>query len=296
MNRGFTLIFMLLLYSCVFSQADLERMLDAEKAFLQAASENGIRSAFLQVLADDSIIFRPNAVKGKEFWKTREDSSALLLVRKSLYSDIASNGMLGYTTGNWRIFQKDKSESQAEFGQYVTIWEKRAGGKFFASLDIGITHEKLLFSETDRTSRMDKSRDPNKRGWSPADASMNFLKMSMSQARLGAAYDKFAASDVRLLIEQQPPILGKKNVVSEMKRYVSIEFPKRVALFQSADMAYTWNPCQFANSNEGIESGNCLHIWKLRKKKWWIVLGVFARVYSEAQPTLKIRPKNKSKG
>jgi hypothetical protein len=79
-----------------------------------------------------------------------------------------------------------------------------------------------------------------------------------------------------------------------MKRYKSIEFPTKVAMFQAADMAYVWNPCQYANSNEGTERGNCLQVWKLRNKKWWIVVGVFARVESEKPPELKVRKKNKS--
>lgn len=291
--NGFRIsIFTFLLCTGVFGQADMQPMFDAEKAFVQSAAANGIKSAFLEVLAGDSIIFRPEAVNGREYWSNRVDSPASTLVRVPKYGDISSNGVLGYTMGNWRQYPKGKSEALADFGQYVTIWEKR-GGKFFASLDIGITHEKLPFSETDRVWKADKTSDPNKLGWSPADASMNFLRMSMSEDRLGAAYRKFAADDVRLLIEREPPILGRKNVVKQTNRYISVEFPKKVALFQAADMAYTWNACQYANSNEGIENGNCLHIWKLRKKKWLIVLGVFARVDSEIAPTLKVRQGNK---
>jgi hypothetical protein len=157
------------------------------------------------------------------------------------------------------------------------------------ALDISITHDKLTFAETDRAVLGGKSNDPNKRGWSPADASMNFLRLSMNGRGLADGYERYAADDVRLLIEQEPPIIGKKRVVSAMKDYISITFPRKVASFQSADMAYTWNPCQFDNNGEGTESGNCLHVWKLRNKKWWIVLGVFALVAKEVKPTLKTR-------
>ena len=63
-----------------------------------------------------------------------------------------------------------------------------------------------------------------------------------------------------------PPLEGKKRVLSEMKRYRSVEFPKKVSLYESADMAYIWNPCEYANNDEGTIKGNCLHIWKLRDK------------------------------
>lgn len=291
--KGFIVSIVTILFCTVtFAQSDVRQMLEAEKAFQQTAADKGLKAAFLDSLADDSIIFNPEAVNGKEYWGKREDSPDVTLVRIPTYSDISYNGVLGYTMGNWRQYPKGKSESLAKFGQYVTVWEKR-NGKFFASLDIDINHDKLPFSETDRVLRTNKTQEANIRGWSPADASMNFLRMSMSNDRLGAAYKKFSADDVRLLIEREPPILGKKRVVSEMKRYMSIEFPKKVALFQAADMAYTWNACQYANSNEGVEKGNCLHVWKLRDKKWLIVLGVFARVESETKPTLKIRQKSR---
>lgn len=289
MKRVFISIITFLFFTSAFAQADLQQIYDTQSAFDRALAEKGAKAAFLEFIADDSIVFRPNATRGREFWTTSKDSPGELLVRTLTFSDIASNGLLGYTTGNWRCYPKGESESAADFGQYATIWEKKADGKFRAVVDIDIEHEKLPFTETDQTQRTEKRKDLNKRGWSPADASMNFLRMSMSASRLGGAYAKFAARDVRLLVEGQPPILGRKRVVSETKRYISIDFPKTVAMHQSADMAYFWNPCEFANSNEGIEKGNCLHIWKLRNKKWWIVLGVFSRVPNETQPTLKTK-------
>jgi ketosteroid isomerase-like protein len=200
--------------------------------------------------------------------------------------------LLGYTTGNWRIYQQGKSEGYAKFGQYVTVWEKKGDGRFRASVDIAVSHPKLTFAETNKPVRKNQTRDVNKRGWSPADASMNFLRAGMSSERLGGAYKRFAADDVRLLRDGVAPIVGKKRVVEAMNDYVSIMFPQKVALFQSADMAYTWNPCSFDNSNEGQVQGNCLHIWKLRKKKWWIVLGVFAPLPNETKPELKTKRKD----
>jgi hypothetical protein len=109
----------------------------------------------------------------------------------------------------------------------------------------------------------------------------------MSAKAAASAYDKFAAPDIRFLRDGEPPILGKKNVVRETKHYKSLDFPKKVALFQSADMAYVWNPCVFSNNNEGTEKGNCLQVWKLTDRKWTVVVGVFARIPNETKPVLK---------
>lgn len=260
---------------------------DTQASFGRVASERGMRSAFLEFLGDDATVFLPGAQNGKQYWNAREDDPSTVLIRNLTYSDLSANGLLGYTTGNWRTYQKGKSEGLAKFGQYVTIWEKKPDGKFRASLDIVVSHEKLPFSETDKPVRTKQSRDLNKRARSPVDASMDFLRASMTNQRLGGAYQKFAAHDVRLLRDAAPPIIGKKRVVEQMNEYISVEFPTKVALFQAADMAYTWNACQFDNSNEGKVEGNCVHIWKLRDKKWWIVLGVFAPVPNDKPPVLK---------
>ena len=286
MGRLLGALLVLLGASQCFSQMDLQPLLDTQKQFDRAASEQGMKSAFLEFLGDDAVIFQPGAVNGRAYWKSRAADSASYLVRNATYSDIAANGLLGYTTGNWRIYQKGKTEEAAKFGQYVTIWEKNGTGKFHASVDIAVSHEKMSFSVTDGTPRRKQKRDMNKRGWSPADASMNFLKSSMGSDRLGGAYKRYAAEDVRVLLDGAPPIIGKKRVVKEMNDYVSILYPPKVMMFQSADMAYTWNNCSFADSDEGSVQGNCLHIWKLRNKKWWIVLGVMATVPNNRPPVL----------
>ena len=289
MNRLLGAILVLLGAGQCFSQVDVQPLLDTQRQFDQTASQRGMKEAFLEFLGDDAVIFQPGATNGRKYWSSKPADPTSQLVRSATYTDIAANGLLGYTTGNWRIYQKGKPEDVATFGQYVTIWEKNGTGKFHASVDIAVGHEKMSFAQTDAKPRRKQSRDMNKRGWSPADASMNFLRSSMGSVRLGGAYKQFAAEDVRLLIDGEPPIIGKKRVVREMAEYVSILYPPKVMLFQSADMAYTWNNCSFANSNEGSVQGNCLHIWKLRNKKWWIVLGVFAEVPNNRPPVLETK-------
>src|ERR687898_652537 len=92
----------------VFSQDYMPQLLGAEAGFLNAA-EKEIKSAFLEYLAPDSIVFRPQAVNGREYWTAKPETANETHVRKTIFADIASNGMLGYTTGNWRTFKKGKS-------------------------------------------------------------------------------------------------------------------------------------------------------------------------------------------
>ena len=267
----------------------VQAMYDAERAFGQAVSVKGFNPAFLDFLAEDAIIFRPEAVNGPEFLRTRDESKARTLRRTVTRADISMNGLLGYTTGQWTMTERVKSIQVQRIGQYATVWQKRQDGQYKAILDIEISHDPVEKKKKRYIAPVPYARDKNVRGWSAADATMNFLKMSMTKKGLGGAYDKYASDDVRLLREGVPPIDGRGDAEEEMERYMAVDFPTRVSQFESSDMAYSWNACSYADSNEGMEKGNCLHIWKLQDKKWRIVLGVFARVVNDIKPVLKER-------
>jgi len=174
----------------VFAQSDLQQMYGAERSFDQIAEESGMKAAFLGFLASDAIVFRPNPVNGIDFWKSQNDAAApTILVRNSTYADISFNGLLGYTMGSWRSYPKGKRDDLSKFGQFVTLWEKNQDGKFRAAVDVGITHDEIPMTDKATGYLTDIRKDPNISGRSPADASMNFLTMSMNQSALGGAYD-----------------------------------------------------------------------------------------------------------
>src|SRR6185436_6071280 len=75
-------------------------LVDSEKNFASASVAKGTKEAFLGVLADDSIIFRPNAVPGRK-WFQENPAAPSQLNWAPEYADISIAGDLGYTTGPW---------------------------------------------------------------------------------------------------------------------------------------------------------------------------------------------------
>ena len=293
------LLLLLLLFCGLFTSAQtfqpsVPSIQEAQIQFQRRLVERGPKAAFLEYLSHDAVIFQPDAVNGKQYWSSVKTEPEGKLKREMLYLDTASSRQLGYTTGNWEWTPKGRT-SPAQRGQFVTVWAKRQGGQFKAVLDITTTEDPDIVERDDDRAPSREGGEANRRGWSAADPSMNFLKRAMGGERLGGAYSAFAAKEVRLLREGDPPIVGRKRVVAETEDYRSITYPKRVVLNESADMAYVWNPCEYADSDEGVERGHCLHIWKLRGKSWNITLGVLSRVRNLKKPELKLRPKMASK-
>lgn len=269
-------------------QGEFQAMVDADRSLSSYAVNQGTKAAYLKYLGDDGVIFKPEATNGKDWWNLQKTEPPVVLKRTMEYADIAANGLLGYTTGVWEQTPKAPARSERQIGQYLTVWSKKPDGKFYAIIDVMTRYDEAAPPVGNPMLVTTFPKDINKRRWSAADPSMKFLRMSMDRGGLGNAFDEWAAEDVRLMIEENPPIYGKKNAVKAMKKYLSVAFPRKVALLESADLAYAWNPCEYANSEEGMEKGTCLNIWKLRNKKWYITSSVFARVPNMAKPTLKM--------
>ena len=263
----------------------IDALFGAQDSFSKKAASDGERSAFLSVLTDDAIVFRPAPIKGLQFWQQSIEPVPVTLERRILYADVSSSGLLGYTTGPWKTSTKDNGKTIEHSGEYVTLWERRGGDDFRAVLDITTRHDDLEEALSDKGGGP-STEDPNTRGWSATNDAYKFLRTSMTGGGLAAALNAATMDDVRLLIDDEAPIVGKKKVVQAARMYTAMGFPDNVAIFQSGDMAYFWNQCRYQNNTEGVERGNCLQIMKLRDKKWWIVLAVFARLDDGKPPVL----------
>ena len=76
-----TIIFLLLISANIigiFAQTDVREIVETEKAFAKTAEEKGTKSAFLQFIADDGILFQPDAVNGKTYWNSQSESAGFL--------------------------------------------------------------------------------------------------------------------------------------------------------------------------------------------------------------------------
>jgi len=206
-------IFALLVFSQlnVSSQerSDLTKLVETEKSFARTAEEKGTRAAFLEFLADDGVIFNPTANNGKEVWRARPESISLLAWSPA-FADISSNGIIGYTTGDWEFRPKGKTDEPKAFGQFMTIWRKQADGNFKAVLDLGASHNKPPAMETNWKTSNDPT-DNSPAIQPPASNSSNLFFDTATVKGLDKAYKMFASENVRMLREGKFPISGKKR-------------------------------------------------------------------------------------
>jgi len=265
----------------VFAQnkTDLEKVVETEKSFARFADEKGMKAAFLEFLADDGIMFAPNVVNGKEYFRARPESPATLSWYP-VFADVSSNGVLGYTTGRGEFRPKGKTDTTAYYSDFATVWRRQADGNYKAVLDIGISHDKPTVSDMNWTSPKipsGKIADENK---PLATGTMSLFFDTATTKGLSKAYKNFAAEDARFLREGKFPILGKANALLEIKKS-KITFGKGATMESAGDLGYSITTYEMKSGEKIIEKGNIVQVWKLVGGRWQIVLDAFAPIPPE---------------
>lgn len=265
------------------SESSLKKLVETEQSFAKFAEEKGTKSAFLEFLADDGLIFQPTVTNGKLFWKDRSESPAWLNWSPS-WADISSDGNLGYTTGGWSFHPKGKSDKAAAFGEYLTIWEKQSDGTFKAVLDIGISHERKTVGNKNWKSAFDAGKGKTK---IESGVNNGILTDIFSKEILSQGYFNYFADDVVVLREGYPTFYGKTEAFLGLEKMDS-QFPPKSYLNFKADvspiygnMMYAYGVYQLTHKDKSISSWNFTQIWKNRNGKWQIVADLFTPVKSQ---------------
>jgi ketosteroid isomerase-like protein len=264
--------------AAVCGQTALQKLVDSEHAFAEMAAKEGTPAAFLAYMTDDASVFNPDIANAKKAWTGRKNNGSLLSWAPN-YADISSNGLMGYTTGNWEFRPKGKDDTPSAFGEFITIWMRQPAGTYKWVVDIGIAHAKPDKYSTDWVTAKDRSSDPNKNGSSAADTANGFIEIADRQD-LKKAYSSYVAEDVRLYRENEFPVIGKKAAIKRIgAEKGKINFAHKSSFFGAADLSYSLSTyTRTHSSGKVIEKGNYMQIWKLKNGKWKIVLDIFKPV------------------
>ncbi len=263
----------------------LRALVETERAFSRTSEEKGIREAFSAFIADDGILFRPRAVKGKEWMQQHPlpvSKSRPLLTWQPIFAAISQAGDLGYTTGPWQYKNDIKDAKPAAFGDFMTIWKKQPDGSWKFVLDLGVSHPKPL--KENALWQASQTSGRNGRGLYPESARAQILKaekdFSQQSIKQGAvtAFLLHAANDVRLFREDHEPFVGKKLAASALTP-LTIQWtwvPAFADVSSSGDLGYSYGTYELRDkaSTKIIESGNYVRIWKRSRGVWKMVIDV----------------------
>jgi ketosteroid isomerase-like protein len=263
------------------AQSDLDRLIETERTFARTALEKGTRAAFLEFMANDAVVFVPDKTPARAFWTARPESNSALVWAPN-YGEISSNGILGYTTGNWEYRAKGKADEPSAFGNFVTVWLRQPSGEYRWVVDLGVDHEKPeKYSDTFAGPTGPGGGNTDK--ISAADSANRFFETT-AKFGIQKAYSTFADANVRFFRENEFPGFGRNALIGRAKKDKgAFTFAKRSVFFESDDLAYVTNTYTFAPDKGEPVNGNFLQVWKLIDGKWKIVLDLFKPLPRKAQ-------------
>ena len=120
---------------CTSGVDALRGLLDAEYAF-GARARTSVRSAFLEYLAEDSLVLQPAPTPGREFYESTQDNADRLEWYPAI-ADLSSSGDLGFTAGPWVHTLASGGQTN---GHFLTIWKRGAACRWQIECDGGISH------------------------------------------------------------------------------------------------------------------------------------------------------------
>ena len=276
------------------TKSPLQSMVDTERAFAKASEEKGTRESFLMFIADDGILFRPTAVLGKKWLQEnpspRSDKRPLL-AWQPIFADMAAAGDMGYTFGPWEFRQDFKDQKPVAFGHFATIWKKQSDGKWKFAIDLGISHPQSAMASVSWESPPPAAKLVPPAPSVPVTVSREVLltrdrEFSQVSTKSGtfAAFEAYAADDVRLFRNEHLPFVGRSAIPAALKSATpgGLRANAGVVTWQplfadasrSGDLGYTHGTYEVKNEGALTAKGNYMRFWKKLNGVWKIVLDV----------------------
>ena len=259
-------------------------MVATERAFSRMSEEKGTREAFAAFIADDGILFRPRAVKGKEWMREHPvppSTTRPLLTWQPIYAFISRSGDLGYTTGPWQYKNDIKDAKPSAFGNFMTIWKKQPDGNWRFVLDLGISNPEPKANPQASFPRGVTGRFASIETHA---ARMNLLQEEMAFSKASentGAAEAFllkADVDVRVFRENQMPFVGRAAAAKAMypPSTVWTWTPAFADVSRAGDLAYSYGIYRLRDKQTGelTERGNYARVWKKVAGTWRVVVDV----------------------
>ena len=267
-------------------QAALDSLLAAEKAFAADAAAKGIHDSFLDFLADDGVLFRPDPMNGKEFLRSHPPAPGFLSWVPA-YSEISMGGDLGYNTGPYE-YRRKAGDAEADTGQFATVWQRHADGSWKVLVDLGTAGPEgpavpaTAAPETPGTPTAPPPPAIHLKGppsW-PASG-LSAAKLEAAQSALlaadrtfgevartkggSAAYAAVLCDDARLLRDGVPPVAGKEAVRAAVAKVTELQTWEVAGggVARSGDFGYTYGVVLNGAAGGGsVKTANYLRVWR----------------------------------
>lgn len=258
------------------ANADVSKVLEAEKNFAKLVEAKGIKGGFLDVTDPEGIVFKPTVVKIVDFYKSIENQAGTLTWTPQ-FARISQNGDLAVTAGPY-VYQNGKSDTDKVFGEYVSVWRTDLDNKFKLLIDLGIQHpepetvEKSDFKNPSDSSKIDAAGKDPFSGKKIILATDNAFNYSLSESTI-AAYNEFLSPNSRYYFPGFDPITGPQSIMKFINNEGITMTAENTSAGRSSsnDLAYSYGTARIKKGYL-VHNYNYVRIWEMDKEHKWNIL------------------------
>jgi len=266
------------------TQVDVNKVIDAEKAFNRLVERKGIKDAFLAVADPEGIVFKPRVIKITDFYSSIDKQPGTLKWEPK-FARISANGDLAFSAGPY-TYQNDKSSDDDKvYGDYVSLWRlDPADNKLKLLIDLGVQHpesdqEELIdFKQPDTSKHTGPSKDPFA-GKGIIIATDKTFNEELTKSSL-ASYKEFLSPEGRYYFPGFEPITGPDKIMKFIgNEGINITATTiNVGRASSNDLAYSYGTARI-KKGDVVSDYNYVRIWEIDENhRWNILLEVFSAV------------------
>lgn len=289
----------LMLFATTFSNAGtreeaLASLVAAERGFAQASLDSGYKASFLGVLAEDSTIYQPGPVNGRQTVSEGEEP-AIILSWYPAVADVAASGDLGFTSGPYTVDPKDPAATWHSAGHYTSVWRRNASGKWELLVDLGTRHPPVeppiapwepTSGETQLAAPLAADELEGRRAALLArDAA---LAKAADQGAFIPALEGFAEPEAWIYRPANAPFSGLAAAAADEKTGAEIVHgePTSASVSAAGDWGYTLGSMTIT-SGEKTRDAHYLRLWRRSAGdgKWRLFLDTFALMPPPAPPS-----------
>ena len=250
----------------------LHAIVEGERKFYEMGQAQGTRAAFLEFLAEDSIVFQPGPGDGRKTWGARPDGG-LWLTWQPVFAAMSRSADLGYTTGPAEFRKNKEDEKPFGHGQYISIWRRQKDGAWKVALDVGHGNPRppnppgepeLSFPSEGADVQGDTAGARKKY----VEAQKKFAAAAKNDST--AAIAEAARDDIRVHREEMFPGLGKDAVglmLSVRRGKLSLS-QMGESMSSAGDLAYAYGKYLLSKA-QNDERGHYLQIWRAADDGTW---------------------------
>jgi ketosteroid isomerase-like protein len=258
--------------------ASLQSLVEAERAFAQAATQKGIRDSFLEYFAEDAIAFTPLPVSATARLRSRPSRpfSDYELRWEPRTGDVAAGGELGWLTGPSTFTDHTDASAQPQHGNYLSVWRRQAGGPWRVFIDVGSNPPQPVTFAEGFTRFPLPNRYASGAGKGAGEASLLDADKTLN-ARIvtdgaGTAYAAVTTDASRLHRSGFMPSIGSRAIRAWLDANATGMTPTTgaVGCSDAADLGYSYGTYDLKGTRS--PAGAYVRVWQRDGRGKWLVV------------------------